>query len=121
MLFDFNTFQKVVDRAYPDDSPYTKDSVLFVFWEYFQAYEDFRGGRAHPFIKVSQIKRIINIMPFFEDEHEHFVDLEPEDYRAMIAQHFITKYNVGNGGCDYNINHFFSGDVRKNRFYEACY
>lgn len=64
------------------ESEYTVDEVLFVFYEYFKAYEDFLGY-AHPPIRVGQIKNIIDAMP----------DFDPLTYPELIAQHFLTEYN----------------------------
>ena len=88
------------------ESEYTVDEVLFVFYEYFKAYEDFLGS-AHPPIRVGQIKNIIDAMP----------DFDPLTYPELIAQHFLTEYK----DCDYNINHFFSGQIRELRQCEILY
>ena len=132
MMMDFDRFTTAAKLAYRrcGGSAYTIDEVLRVFRYYFDTYEMI-FETAHPMISIVQIVRIIEKMPFVleeednppsrapgeEDGYSRMIDLLPEDYEAMIDQHFITKYRA----CDYNINHFFSGKIRDLRYYETCY
>lgn len=117
LLFDFDTFAGLVQRAY-DGEPYTLEQVLSVFKYYFWRYEE-TFGHPHPHIRMEQIRRIIQIMPFIDRDSigGSIYDIEPENYQEMIDQHFKTAYK----NCDYNINHFFSGQIRELRLYETCY
>jgi len=122
MYFNFPIFSRLAKRAYDDigGSSYSFEEVISVFRYYFQKYEQVHE-RIHPHIRLEQIERIIEAMPFIDREHSHagdIGDLEPDDYEGLIDLHFKTEYNVGFGGCDYNINHFFSGDIRLLRYYE---
>lgn len=114
MFFDFSTFSILAGKAYDHGCPWRLVDVLRVFRWYFKAYEKW-FGRPHPPIRMAQIRRIINTMPFLEENLGGYPDLEPEDYRALIDQHFMTQYVA----CDYNINHFFSGRIRELRFHEV--
>lgn len=120
MQFDFETFAKLAERAYNEDVPsmdgFTLAEALDVFRRYFQEYERCRG-EPHPPIRLEQIRAIMEEMPGVMDGHDRYIDLDPEDYPAMIERHFHTRYRH----CDYNINHFFSGRVREMRYYETCY
>lgn len=118
MLFDFETFSRLVDKVYEEGGPYRRDDVLEVFYCYFQRYEEETGG-PHPNIRLDQIRHIIQLMPYLSPDSAgaYLGDIEPEDYRYIIHQHFKTKYRR----CDYNINHFFSGRIRELRWYETCY
>ena len=115
MIFDFDTFTQLVTKVY-SDGPYTMDQVLKVFKYYFSRYE-IAMGHPHPNIRMEQIRRIIEAMPYVraEDVGAYMADIEPEDYVTLINKHFATKYR----NCDYNINHFFSGRIRELRFFEA--
>ena len=117
MLFDFDTFAKLVERCY-EPGPYSLEEVLFIFKYYFWRYEQ-EFGRPHPHIRMQQIRTIIERMPYVErdDFGGYFADIDAEEYRYIIEQHFRTSYK----NCDYNINHFFSGRIRELRFYETCY
>lgn len=117
MLFDFQTFSRLVERVY-QGGPYTSDEVLWVFEYYFWRYEE-EFGRPHPHIRLEQIERIVRIMPFIDRDSigGGMYDIDPEHYKEIIDQHFRTAYR----NCDYNINHFFSGQIRELRFYERCY
>ena len=114
MQFDFDRFAIGVNLAYEkyDNHPYTIDEVLQVFLCYFKTYEAVRK-EPHPMLKYKQIANIIEKMPVVLDGY-----VESYVYEDMIPQHFMTQYGEG---CDYNINHFFSGQIRDLRFYEACY
>ena len=121
MLFDFGRFTTSVKLAYRrcNGSSYSLDDVLRVFLYYFETYE-LVMNKAHPTLTIEQIANIIDKMPFvLDEEHEKrgMIDISSDEYRAMIDQHFITKYR----NCDYNINHFFSGRIRDMRYYETCY
>lgn len=119
MDFDFKTFANIVQKVFPEqEGDYTIRQALEVFQYYFEKYEE-ASGKPHPPIRAEQIKRILGEMPwiFLEDRGGDYEDVSPACYRAMIDQHFQTKYR----GCNYNINHFFSGRIRENRFYESCF
>ena len=116
MYFNFLLFSKLVERAYKNikDCPYELDSVLSVFRYYLEKYEStFKA--VHPNIQLSQIEAIIEKMPYIDDVHSREVVIEPKDYKALIDGYFKTQFR----SCDYRLNHFFSGDVRLLRFYEA--
>ena len=114
MLFDFETFQKLVMRCY-EPGPYTLEDVLYVFKYYFWKYEQ-KFRRPHPHIRMNQIKNIIRVMPYIhqDDIGCYDGDIEVYQYAAIIEAHFDTRYRK----CDYNINHFFSGRIRELRYYE---
>lgn len=120
MLFNFQTFSAFVMKAYKElgESPYTLDEVLSVFQYYFEQYEEYMG-EPHPYLKMWQIKHIIQTMPYMDKDFASGAcsDLDADCYPAMIDQHFQTEYK----DCDYRINHFFSGCIRELRFYETCY
>ena len=118
MLFDFETFTRIVRRVYPHGNAYSLQQALSVFYAYFQRYEQ-RTGRAHPHIRGEQIRAIVEKMPYLEREtfQGEYTLINPEDYSALIDCHFRTKYRR----CDWNINHFFSGRIRELRFYEELY
>lgn len=128
LIFDFDRFTVSVTLAYRrcGGSSYKLPEVLRVFRYYFDTYE-LIFDEAHPAISIQQIANIIDKMPMVsgveeEDEEGNIqlldVELTPEDYELLIDQHFNTKYKRG---CDYNINHFFSGRIRELRYYETLY
>lgn len=113
-MFDFERFIIAARLAYRrcGGSAYSFEEVLQVFQYYFETYE-LIFGEAHPMISIDQIARVITKMPFISDDSI----IAPEDYKIIIDQHFITKYQ----DCDYNINHFFSGRIREMRYYETLH
>ena len=122
LLFDFDRFAISVKLAYRrcSGSAYSLEEVRQVFRYYFETYEMI-FDTAHPVISIAQIARIIDRMPFVLDgeyESRSMSDISPEDYEVIIDQHFATRYKRG---CDYNINHFFSGQIRDLRYYEVLY
>ena len=121
MLFDFDRFTVAAKLAYRRNggSSYSLEEVLQVFMYYFETYEMI-FDTAHPMISIGQIARIIEKMPVVLEDGENsssLTDISPEQYEAIIDQHFVTKYRQ----CDYNINHFFSGQIRNLRYYETLY
>ncbi len=120
MMFNFPLFERLVDRAYDNigGSPYTQDEVLMIFRHYLEQYEN-TFNEVHPNIRVLQIERIILKMPYIDGDGKSSAgaDIDPEAYILLIDKHFKTQYR----NCDYNINHFFSGDIRLMRFYEELY
>ena len=117
MTYDSPILEHMVRKEYKaiGEHCYSIAQVLWVFMYYLCTYQN-EIGREHPNIKAAQVRRIIEAMPYVGDCHERMSDIEPEDYSAMIDRHFKTKYQ---DGCDYNINHFFSGDIRQMRIYDA--
>ena len=122
MYFNFPLFETLATKAYRriGGSTYRLEEVLEVFRLYFDYYEHYTR-RTHPNIRMEQIERIIFAMPQVNSEIHDYLDIDADDYETLIDKHFKTEYNIGYGGCDYNINHFFSGDVRAMRFYEELY
>ena len=117
-MFDFERFIVSAKLAYRrcGSSAYSFEEVLQVFRYYFETYE-LIFGEAHPMISIDQIARIIDYMPFIFDGGK-MIDIYPDEYETIIDQHFNTRYMAG---CDYNINHFFSGCIREMRYFETLY
>jgi len=120
MYFNFPLFSRLAERAHKNTgmTEYGLDDVLSVFRYYFRQYED-TFKQVHPNIRVAQIEQLINAMPYIGGDGNSSAggDITPEDYKVLIDKHFQTKYR----NCDYNINHFFSGDIRLMRHYEELY
>ena len=116
MTFDFETFSRIAASVYDRRNPYTFDDCLMVFKCYYENYEKYMG-HPHPPIKASQISRLMWTMPFMPPitYRSKLPDIDPEEYPLLIQLHFKTRYQH----CDYNINHFFSGDIRYMRECEA--
>lgn len=118
MVFDFEKFARITASVYPP-SVYSVNDALGVFAYYFKRYEAYTGGKPHPPIKALQIVHICEEMPYLTQEGKAFcsAEISPWLYPLIIDQHFETKYR----GCDYNINHFFSGKIRALRLCEVCH
>ena len=50
---------------------------------------------------------------FVEDEHGKFIYLKAEQYPPMIEDYFNSTFE---SKCNYHIIHFFSGNIRYNRY-----
>lgn len=99
---------------------YSLPEVLTIFGYFFRAYESYRS-EIHPMIGNQQIARIIEEMPCVQlriTGTGEVIDIPPEDYPALIDAYFRTKFQEG---CDYRINHFFSGQVRAVKWLEKLY
>ena len=122
MKFNFPIFARLAERAYnqtfKDDikqSILTVSEMLDIFWYYFERYEYYHGG-VHPNIRMAQIEDIMYKIDFIDVDRKIGAELAGVDgYKKMINKHFKTNYRHG----DYNINHFFTGDIRLFRFYEV--
>ena len=108
-MFDKNIFERIVKKQYSviGKHPYSIEEIFSIFEYYFYIYYQYIG-KEHPYLKPEQIRRIIEIMPYCDD-----MDIKPLDYETLINSYFQTYFN-----SDRNINHFFSGDIRKMRMYE---
>ena len=111
-------FNMLVSRAYASSgvTDFTLEDVKFVFEYYFTAYE-LTFGENHPHIRLEQIERIIQAMPVIIGNCNSEQYIDAEGYTALIDKHFETQYR----NCDYNVNHFFSGDIRAMRYFETLY
>lgn len=117
MQFDFGKFCTIAEPRY-SGGEYSLEETLGVFRYYFEKYEAERR-EPHPPIRADQIEKCMNLMPWFSasERGSSMAYIPPEDYPAMIDQYFNTKFNGGR--CDRNINHFFSGSIRKYRYQET--
>ncbi len=115
---DLRIFDSMVKREYKESDPWELEDYLYVFHYYFRVYEQC-FGRPHPHIKREQIRNIMDSMPCIncESRYDTEEDLTPEDYGPMIDRYFQLNWE----GSDYNVNHFFSGQIREMRFYEVLY
>ena len=115
LLFDFDRSSKIAANVYDENNPYSLEDCLFVFKCYFENYEKYRG-QPHPPIKANQVSRLMWTMPFRPPIFRREIpDIFPAIYPYLIQLHFKTRYR----NCDYNINHFFSGEIREMRWHEA--
>jgi len=96
MIFIFAT-----DYAAND---YEIDNVQY----YLQKYKRFTGKEHEP-LKPSQWKRVFNEITSAGDN-----EVLGNDFKRIVDQYFKTDYK----DCDYNINHFISGKIMLNRYYE---
>jgi len=121
MFFNIKLFNVLATKAYERvGSSYTLDETLKVFRVYFQAYENYMRA-VHPNIRTSQIESIISKMPYLDDNGQPgggAGDIDSDSYQVLIEAHFKTNYGKK---CDYNINHFFAGEIRLLRLYENLY
>jgi len=96
MIFIFAT-----DYAAND---YEIDNVQY----YLQKYKS-ATGKEHEPLKPSQWKKVFNEITSAGDN-----EVLGREFKRIVDQHFKTDYK----DCDYNINHFISGRIMLNRFYE---
>jgi len=114
-----NDCKYFIEKAYqtidPSSGLLSLEDTLQVISLYFSSYEK-HTGRSHPHLKQSQLCNIIEQLDYCEDEKsgrgENFSIYE---YEIAIPAHFKTRYRAG---CDYNINHFFTGCIRLLRLLE---
>lgn len=113
---EYERFTRICGQIYKTvDTRFSFNDCMKVFDAYFSCYHDFMGAE-HPTPSYKQIAAIMEKMPNVVDEHTEF-DLEPEDYEKMIPAYFLIDFP----NCDYNISHFFAGNIRLYRYYETCY
>lgn len=96
MIFIFAT-----DYAAND---YEIDNVQY----YLQKYKSVMRKEHEP-LKPSQWKRVFNKITSAGDN-----EVLGNEFKRIVDQHFKTDYK----DCDYNINHFVSGQIMLNRYYE---
>lgn len=119
MKFDWVRFERIVKLAYRriDECRYSLDDVLGVLRYFIETYEEIFDD-VHPMLTVSQLEKIIAVMPWIEDNDlpwDTAEFLEPCCYPPMIDDYFATDFR----SCDYRLNHFFSGNIRMIRFYQV--
>lgn len=81
------------------------------------SYERFTG-RQHYRLSNNNLLRIMELLPYADNENGITEEYAPQDYFLMIDKYFMTNFK---SGCDRSIYHFLSDNVRLNRFYEVCY
>lgn len=107
----------MVRKVYRPGRPYSLDEALFVVMEYVRIYRII-CGHSHPPISEAQMAHIVDVMPWIDPENygSYNADIAPREYSAVIARHFAVRYCAS---CDYNMVHFFSGNIRKYRWSEV--
>lgn len=93
--------------AYPEGIPYSTEECIEVIGLFFSLYRFYRGEE-HPNLKQNQLRKIMLLLPDVD------IDLYPE----IIEAYFQKRYRAG---CDYRINHFFSGKIRETLLHECGY
>lgn len=110
-------FKRILHSVMRDaDTTYNEEEAYGVFDYYFKAYRN-RFGEDHPNLRKAQVKRIVERMPevFRYTVGVSSISIDPETYEYMIEAYLDTEF----AGCvDYNINHFFSGQIRELLFYQ---
>ena len=116
-----NFIEKAYKTIEPFEGMFTLAETVCVLSMYFDSYE-YHTGRIHPFLKAEQLQRIIKQLDFCEGSFSGLpfesTDLTVDDYAKIIPAHFRTQYRFG---CDFNVNHFMTGDIRFMRWLEECY
>lgn len=115
---DLRIFDSMVKREYKESDPWELEGYLYVFHKYFDTYEEY-FQEPHPHISKANIRKLMDRMPYLDFENRGSMSerLDPDSYDALIGRYFELDWQH----CDYNINHFFSGQIREMRFYEMCY
>ncbi len=91
---------------------YTDDiGAIEVVEHYMETYKDNRD-QEHPRLKIDQWRSVVDNL-FILDIYD---EVDERTLMDMIDKHFMTTYK---DGCDYNILHFMSGDIRKHRYFEV--
>ncbi|WP_369296069.1 hypothetical protein [Acutalibacter sp.] len=116
ILMHYGIFDRLVASVYQENDAWTLEDYIRVFHKFFDEY-DATFGEPHPHISKANIRKIMDEMPCFICESSDGEELFPEDYDAMIERYFEIDWK----NCDYNINHFFSGQIREMRYYETLY
>lgn len=97
------------------ESQYKTDDFIEAIGYYVDVYET-KMGKPHPRLKPDQWDKVwSDIQNVFR--YDSPIELNYEDLEKMIDKHFETNYS----DCDYNILHFVTEGIMKNRFYEECY
>ena len=89
---------------------YTLDQVKTVIGYFFLKYQRYIK-ELHPKISTKKLTEIILNMPYIINRNGEVIDISPEEYEIMIDKYFSESLN-----CDYNIIHFFSGNIRLYRY-----
>ncbi len=80
---------------------------------YLEHYKQIQG-KTHPKLKKDKWDKVIRNLFFYIDDKGIMQEIEDYQMLATMRQHFNTRYK----DCDYNILHFISNEIRKNRFLE---
>ena len=93
----------------------TLEDVIPAVEYYLSAYRE-HTGKDHPALKEEQWHTVVENILHVEAEYLDTC-LELHELIQIVDKHFITDYR----DTDWNILHFISGDIIKNRFFEECY
>jgi len=110
-----NLFERMVGEQYAkhDEWPWPVEDYIQVFRLFTEAYK-YNMGHDHPAIRMKHIPQLMYLMPILDPDDPSPI-LEADDYPVLIESYFETPFQ----NCNYQIWHFFSGQVRLMRAYEV--
>jgi hypothetical protein len=87
--------------------------------EYYMKIYKMSRKTEHPKLTVDQWEEVREgILSNCFDEHDRDYEIGINSEIDMISQHFKTKYRTG---CNYNVLHYISGNIRAMRMFEVAY
>lgn len=97
-------------------TPYTAEELTEVFDLYFRKFRLYTG-REHPEPKNGKLYTLAKVLPYYGAETNDprlmtgaACEILPEQYSRIMDNYFASKYR----GCNYHIDHFFAGQIRRN-------
>lgn len=97
-------------------TPYTAEELTEVFDLYFHKFRLFTG-REHPEPKTGKLYTLAKVLPYYSATTNdprlmtgEACEILPEQYGRIMDNYFASKYR----GCNYHIDHFFAGQIRRN-------
>lgn len=97
-------------------SPYTAEELAEVFDLFFHKFRLFTG-REHPEPKPGKLFTLAVVLPYYSATTTDprlisgkACEILPEQYGRIMDNYFASKYR----GCNYHIDHFFAGSIRRN-------
>lgn len=110
------TFLPSKEESNPDDFSSVGISALGVdlsnqIIDYYKSAYKAKTGNVHPILKSEQINRVKYALTKADIDMNDF-----EDWKILIDQWFSLEIKT-----DWNINHFVTGKIIENRFYESLY
>lgn len=117
---DYNVIDrmtKIATRNLADsgEAVFDVEDATSIFRHYLSTYK-LTMGYAHPPVSLRQVTDYCAKLPYIPNpETGEAIEITPDYYIHMIDQYFCVDFP----DCNYNMQHFFSGNIRYYRYLET--
>lgn len=113
--FDFNVVRRQIYKSCKEYDVENTEFIVKMFEYYYGKHKEFTGKNHDKYNQANIDKAVLKAVRKMSDSG---YDYDWDVMKKIIDEYFQEK-NKFKGNCNYNILHFLSGDIIRNRIYDA--